>query len=454
MVRKATAPIGAPSWFEGDSVGHPLQQSGPEIVAWPIGFEGLPLELRERLAFDRPTQEAMLRRFAAEGTEAILLVTCNRLELYMLAEDFDQSYDGLATIAMTAGLRDPLALEPWAGRLIGRSAIQQLFAVAAGIDSTVPGESQILGQVRDAAALARKLGASGPILNRLFNRAVVVGKRARRETEIGRGTASVGSAAVGMAREILGDLSGKRALVLGRGEMGRLAARALYGFGVRDIGVATHSDRWEQLPGWPPAFRWIPWAERVQAAASVDVVISATAAREPVLTHAMLEPAIALRQGAPLALIDIAVPHDIDPTIASLPGVHLRDIHALRTLRDEGLSRRQQAIPLVSELIERETHAFLGWLRERQAVPAIQQLTSAAESVRRQELEKALARLGHLELSEREREVIAALSHGIVNKLLRGALTALKDSTLSVDGERDRELLASLFDQPKANDIE
>ncbi|HLI52144.1 MAG TPA: glutamyl-tRNA reductase, partial [Thermomicrobiaceae bacterium] len=283
-------------------------------MAWPIGFEGLPLELRERLAFDRPAQEAILRSFTSEGTEAVLLVTCNRVELYMLAEDFDQSYAGLAEIAISAGQEEMAGLVDWTIRLAGDAAVQHLFSVAAGVDSTVPGESQILGQVREAAALARQLGASGPILNRLFNRAIVAGKRARRETDIGRGTASVGSAAVGLAREVLGDLSDKRALIIGRGEMGRLAARALAGFGVCDIAVTTRSDCWERLPGWPPEHRWVSWEERGSAAANADIVISATAAREPVLTRAMLEPNLGQRQSGPLVLVDIAVPHDIEPS--------------------------------------------------------------------------------------------------------------------------------------------
>ena len=390
-----------------------------------VTHRSAPLDVRERLAFDDAALGALVADLQPVAEEVVPLVTCNRTEIYLLGRSAEAAARALPLIAARAGLaEDTLAAHTRC--LTGADAARYLFRVAAGLESLVVGEPQILGQVRTAAEWARGAGAIGPILSRLFTYAVVAGKRARSETAISRGAGSVSHAAVELARSILGDLDGRRALVIGVGEMGQLVARNLVAHGARDVAVCNRSPERAALVAREIGGRVVPWEDLDEALREADIAVTATGAREPVLTRDRLEPVAAQRNGRPLLLIDIAVPRDVDPIAATLPGVYLRDIDALHDIREENLRERQEVIPQVEAIIEEEVAAFTTWCHGREAVPVIRGLRERVEAVQQQEVERALRRLGHL--SERDREVVRALAHGLVNKIVHEPVTRLREA--------------------------
>lgn len=399
-----------------------------------VSHHSAPLAMRERLAFDPAQRDALLAELAPELPEAAAIVTCNRTELYGLGA----AGPALAALARHAGLTSA-ELTPYVERECGAAAARHLFRVAAGLDSLVLGEPQILGQVRAAIEAARAAGRGGPVLERLFNRAIVAGKRARSETPISQGAGSVSHAAVMLAREALGTLAGRRGLVIGLGEMGLVVARNLAAYGVHDLALCNRTEARAAAVAPMIGARVVPWAGLRAALAEADVAITATSAREPILDRATLARILAERAGRPLLLIDIAVPRDVDPAADGLPGLLLRDLDALDRIRAEGLRGREAVIPQVEAIVEEEVAAFGAWLRARQAVPLIRELRQRAEEIRAAEADKALRRLGHLDA--RDREVVLALSHAIANKLLHTPVTRLK----AAPGEDAARALADLF---------
>lgn len=403
-----------------------------------------PLTIRDRLAFDAAERAALLRELGTTLTEAAAIVTCNRTEIYGLApgDAGCAAERATALLARCAGMAVE-DLAPAIERLEGDEAARHLFRVAAGLDSIVVGEPQILGQVREAAEVAAGAGTLGPTLAKLFNLAIVAGKRARSETPISRGAGSVSYAAVELARAILGDLRGRRAVVVGLGEMGQLVARNLVAQGVGNLAVCNRTPERAEIVARDIGGRILAWEELDEALATADIAVCATGARDPILTRERLRPVAEQRAGRPLLLIDIAVPRDVEPAAGKLPGIHLRDIDALRDIRSENLRAREEAIPRVEEIIEAQVAAFADWRRGRAAVPVIRELRAQVEAIREREVEKALRRLGHLD--ERDREVVLALSHGLANKFLHGPTTRLK-ATEPEEQPHYAQVVADLFD--------
>ena len=410
-----------------------------DIFLLSVTHDTAPLALRERLALDDAEQAEFQRRIALLTRESVAIVTCNRIEIYGVSATPEPAEQTLALLAECAGL-PPDELAPHAVRQYGDDAVRHLFRVAAGIDSLIIGEPQILGQVRDAATQAREAGYSGPILERLFNYAVVTGKRARHETTISRGAGSVSQAAVELARETLGDLSGRRGLVIGLGEMGQLVARNLAAHGLSELRLCNRSpEPAAQLASQLHA-SGVAWEALDDALATVDIGISATSARRPILTRPRLESILDRRAGRPLLLIDIAVPRDIEPDSRHVPGLHLYDLDQLHIIRAKTFESRARTIPQVEAIIEDEVRAFADWYRWRSSAPVIQQLRTHADAIREQEVERALRKLGHLD--ERDREVVRALGTAITNKLLHAPVTHLKQSS---DPTSSAKNVADLF---------
>src|SRR5215210_1882302 len=295
-----------------------------------------PVEVRERVALD-PDGEAALARRLGEGGEAVCLSTCNRTELYLAAADTDAAGErATAELADLGGI--PRAeLEPYLYRLEQEAAAAHLFRVAAGLDSLIPGEGEIQGQVRSAY----ERGAVGPLLDRLFRHALHTGKRVRSETAIGESPASVASAAAALAAQVFGDLAGRRILVIGTGKIGELAARNLVKRGAELSFVANRTfDRASSL-----AERFggsaLPLESVEQELAQADIVVSSTSAREQILAREQVERALPARKGRPLLLVDLAVPRDLDPGIRELHGCFLYDIDDLQAVVEETLSGRR-----------------------------------------------------------------------------------------------------------------
>jgi glutamyl-tRNA reductase len=277
------------------------------------------------------------------------------------------------------------------------------------------------------------------VVSQLFRTAIAAGKQARTDTEIARNAVSVGHAAVELARGIFGNLRGRAVLVIGLGQIGKVAAANLAAAGARLTIINRTTERaTARAARLAAAAR--PWADLPAALAASDIVVSGTSAAEPVVSAALVRAAVQARRGQPLLLIDLAVPRDIDPAAGRLPTVYLYDIDGLQAICQANMAERAGEIAAVEAIVAEQVERFAAWLEERQVVPTIAALRGQAERIRRAELDKALARLGHL--SERERNTIAALSHAIVNKLLHEPSIRLKQARSHGHVQAVRELFA------------
>jgi glutamyl-tRNA reductase len=321
--------------------------------------------------------------------------------------------------------------------------VEHLFSVAAGLDSAVVGEAEILGQVRNAWARACDEGTCGSTLNMLFRHAIEVGKRARSETGIARSVVSVSTAAVAMAAERLGNLEHCRVLVLGAGEMGEGMVRALAERGVAEMLVANRT--WERAVELAARVDGtaIRLAELNEALVRVDVLLTGTGANSIMLEHGDLARAVRARQGRPLLIVDVAVPRDVDPGAADLPGITLLDMDDLRAFAEAGLAQRQREVAAVECIVAEELERFTALSTAREVAPLIASLHEKAESLRVGELERFATRLASLD--PQEQEAVEALTRGIVAKLLHDPTTQLKGAAGSPRGERLAESLRDLF---------
>jgi glutamyl-tRNA reductase len=398
-----------------------------------ISHHRAPVELRERVAIDARGAEALARRLADDVGEGVCLSTCNRTELYVVGSGAQASAE--AALVGLGGEEIGGALY----RLRDEAAALHLFRVAAGLDSMVPGEGEILGQVR----VAFERGASGPVLDRLFRQALHAGRKARTQTAIGESPASVSSAAAALAEQVFGDLRGCRILLLGAGKVGEAAARNLVGRGAELAFVANRThDRADRL-----AARFggvaIPLERAVDELASADVVISSTGAAGTVLGRDEVAGAHRARRGRPLFLIDLAVPRDLDPAVAELDGCYLYDIDDLEAVVAETLAGRRREAERAERIVAEEAERFREWQASLEVVPAIASLRARAEEIRRGELRRAEARLGRL--TEAERTVVEAVTTQIVNKLLHLPTVRMKQAAAAADGVLYAEAVRHLF---------
>ena len=415
-------------------------ESTGRVLLFSVSHHRAPVELREKLAFDHERRSALLQDLRQFATQTVSIATCNRTEVYLVLEPgTDQGRDAITqTIARHANA-DRSELETASRVETDENAVRHLFRVACGLDSAILGEPQILGQVRDAMMEAHDEGTSGPVLERLFQRALATGKRARARTGISRGAGSISHAAVRLARETVGDLSDKRAVTVGLGEMGCLVARNLYAHGVGRIDVCNRTlERARQIAG-DIGGRAVPWDELPEAVYNADIVITATGADSYVITTDHLSSSNGQRHGTRL-IIDISVPRNVDPRVGELPNVQLYSIDQLQSVRTQGMQEREREIPRVEAIIQDEVAEYMHWLRSRQLAPIIQDLYAQASSIQQHELDKALRRLGHL--PERDQEVVRALAHGIVQKLLHTPVTQLKETD---EPEEHADVIGTLF---------
>ena len=415
------------------------QQSAVTCVG--LNHHTSPVEEREQLAFSADEMASAVARLGEALGGAVLLSTCNRTEVYAtVPQGSDRT---AAVIALLNEIKDT-SVDP--SRFYSHqhsAAIRHLFRVAAGIDSMVLGESQILGQVRDAMSAATQAGTLNGVLSRLFHTAVSAGKRARTETHIGRHAVSVGSAAVTLARKSLGDLAGRTVLVISAGSMGKLAARALAETGGAEVVLANRTlERARELAAEiGPTAQAVALGEIQDALSTADIVISGTAAEGFIVGPGDVAPVMIGRNGRGLLFIDIAVPRDIDPAVREIQGVHLLDIDDIEAVTASGLNGRVREVERVEAIIEDELSAFLDWWRSLDVVPVIAALRERAEEIRRREVERTLGRLPELDDASRER--IEAMTMAIVKKMLNRPIARLKDGA---DKGLYMEALEDLFD--------
>lgn len=395
------------------------------IICLGLSHHTAPVEIRERLTFSAPALKAALARCgcgcASHPTgfpELVILSTCNRLELYALASSTSDQSDHYKALTDFLVETRGAALTEFQSHLYqyaGHEAVEHLCRVAAGLDSMILGEPQILGQVADAYESALAAGSAGPVLSALFRAAIRAGKRARSETAISRNPASVSSVAVRLAEQIVGDLPARRVLVIGAGEMGELAVEALRARGVRQVTVVNRTHRRavelaERWSGDALSFEYL--TEVVRAA---DIVISSTGAPHIILDSDIARRAMADR-ASPLVLIDIAVPRDVDPAVGDIPGVHLFDLDHLHARLDGAIAERRNEVPRVETIVAEEAMAFQAWLRGVEILPVIADLRLKAEHIRQRELARALRHLPGLDPETRQH--VERLSESLVNKLL------------------------------------
>ncbi len=398
-----------------------------------------PVELRERVDFGTTGAERALDALMGRAVcaEAVVLSTCNRSELYVACDDSDRARHELsAFLAEFHGVPADV-LEPYLYALADADAARHLFRVAAGLDSLVVGEPQILGQVKDAYAVAADRHVTGTLLNKLFHAAFAAGKRVRSQTGVAEGAVSVSYAAVSLARKIFGDLSRVNALLVGAGEMAKLAARHLKTQQVRHLTFASRRPEQAQalahLLGGVP----IPWAELEAALATSDIVISATGATAPILTRARVAAAMLGRRNRPLFLIDIAVPRDVEDTAGDLEQVFLYNIDDLHAIVSENLAKRSAEIERAEALVAEEVARFLAWMRSRDAIPTVVALRQRFEAVRVSELKRLEPKLASLPPDVRAR--VDEVTHLIVEKLLLTPTEQLKALT-------DRQMVVAYAD--------
>jgi glutamyl-tRNA reductase len=416
------------------------------VVVIGLNHRTMPLDLFERMTIDGARLPKALHDLSSREHigEVAVLSTCNRTEVYALAERFHGAYSDVRNFLSELAYVTP---DEFADHLYvhyDREAIRHLFSVASGLDSAVLGEAEILGQVRNAWDKAAEEEAAGPILNLLFRHALETGKRARTETDIARGTASVSHAAVEMAAERLGGLPGKRVLIMGAGEMAEGMATALQRAGVTDVFVVNRTWRKARDLAGRIGGHAVRLSDLPLALLEVDLLLTSTGATVPVVEHDDFEPVMAEREGRPLLIVDIAVPRDVDPGVANLDGVTLLDINDLRAFAQAGLDRRQDELAAVADIVDAEVERFTSAASARAAAPVISALRSQAEAFRLAELDRFDARLAGLD--DKQRAAVEALTKGIVNKLLHTPTVALKDAAGTATGERLADALRQLHD--------
>ena len=394
-----------------------------------------PVELRERVALPGARAGELAHAFAGESDEVVCLSTCNRTELYVATEDPESAERrAVDTLCAVAGLEAD-QLRPVLYRLRDEAAALHLCRVAAGLDSMVPGEGEILGQVR----AAYEAGATGPLLDRLFHQALHAGKKVRSETAIAEAPASVPSAAAALAEQVFGDLDGCRVLLVGAGKIGELAARNLAARGARITFVANRSlDRAEELAGRVGA-EALPLDGIAGELEDADVLLSSTSAAGFVLVRTDVERVLPKRKGRPLFLIDIAVPRDLDPAIDDLEGCYLYDIDDLESVVEESLARRRHEAAAAEAMVVAEADRFHEWQASREVVPAIASLRAHAEEIRAAELERARG------LSERERRAVESITARVLDKLLHLPTVRLKEAAAGADGAVYADAVRHLF---------
>ena len=426
------------------------------ILLIGLSHHTAPLELREQLALDSTQLGAGLMQITSHPYigEAVIISTCNRVEVYTHINGCDD----------TASVRDHIVGTLYTGHCTpeaastdvnvmhhfyeahDHTAIDHLMRVACGLDSMVLGETQILGQIVDAHEAAQNVNALGPVLDRLFNLAIHAGKQARNKTEIGDHSTSISHTAAQLIDNKTDDVV--NILIIGAGDVAELAAIALRDRQVSDIHIVnrtlSHAQNLAETVGGQAHL----WSDLWHLLNEADVVVCTTGAPHTILQAPDMARVMTRREHHPLMMVDLALPRDIDAEVAHIPGVTLHDIDDLQQVVDHNLARRQASIPEVEAIIDDGNTQFTNWLRGRRMVPVIKDLRRKVQTVADDELRTALNRLPHL--GEKERAVVEQLAHRIVNKVLHEPTVSLRQHAALDDGDEFSQVVRDLFDLTRA----
>jgi len=421
------------------------------LYAIGLSHRTAPVELRERVDFARGGVEQALASLAVRGVgrEMVVLSTCNRAEIYAVGDN-DATADGVSRFFSEY---HNIPHEQMSEHLYvrnGADAARHLFRVAAGLDSLVVGEPQILGQVKAAYAAAHEGHFTAALMNRLFHSAFAAGKRVRSETGLGEGAVSVSYAAIALAKKIFGDLKGRNVLILGAGEMAKLTGVHLQAQHVKQITIASRTLLTAENLAAHLGGTAVPWDALDTALHAADIVVTATGASEPVLTRARIEEAMRPRRGRALFIIDIALPRDVEASAGDLGQVFLYNIDDLRTIVQENLARRTAELARGEAIVEEEVAKFVAWMQSREIVPTVVALRQRFESIRQSELARLEPKLTGLPPEARVR--LEEVTRLIVEKLLLTPTEQLKSVSDEAMIVAYADALNRLFSLPAGKD--
>ncbi len=422
------------------------------LLAVGISHRTAPVELRESVDFSRAGLESALTAFAARGmgAEAVVLATCNRAEIYALSES-DAAADAIMNFFSEYHAIDASRIAEHLYTHRGPDVARHLFRVAAGLDSLVVGEPQILGQVKAAYATASDLHFTGAVTHRLFHSAFAVGKRVRSETGLGEGAVSVSYAAIELAKKIFGSLSGLNVLILGAGEMAELTGVHLRAQHVKQITIASRTFASAEQLAQQLGGRAVQWREVASALAAADIAVTATGATDPVLTKTAVDDAMRSRRNRPLFVIDIAVPRDVEPAVGDLEQVFLYHMDDLQVIVQENLARRSTELASAEAIVNEEVARFVTWLHSREITPTIVALRQRFEQIRQSELRRLEPKMAGLPPEARAR--VEEITRLLVEKLLltpTEQLKAMSDDSLIMSYAEALHRVFALTDEDKA----
>jgi glutamyl-tRNA reductase len=415
------------------------------LVVVGLNHRTVPVGLLERMAVAPAALPKALHALAQREhlAEVVLLSTCNRTEVYARYTTFHAAVQDALDFLTDQSAVDPDELTDHLYTYHDDAAVAHLFGVAAGVDSMIVGEAEILGQVREAWLVAERERTTGQLLSRVFRQAIEVGKRSRTETGIGRNPASISSAAVAVAAQRLGSLEGRRVLVLGAGDVGEGLAVALAGAGAGEVVVANRTPENAAALARRVGGRAIMLDEVPAALERADVLLASTTADSVLLERSDFESVMDRRRGRALLVVDVAVPRDVDPGVGQVFGVTLLDIDDLKAFAEQSLQQRRQEVGKVREIIVEELDRFRVEHSAREVAPLVSALRARAEAVRASELGRFRARLEGLDPTARQ--AVEALTRGIVNKLLHDPTVRVKNAAGTARGELYADALAELF---------
>ena len=421
-----------------------------QLLTLGLNHTTAPLAVRERVAFVPEEvgltigrlRERLSQPSGGRVSEAAIVSTCNRTELYCAADEPERAQQALQEFVAAEKQLSLDELQRHTYVLPQASAVRHAFRVASGLDSMVLGEPQILGQMKQAEKLARSAGGLGLMLNHLFQRTFAVAKEVRTTTEIGTQSVSMAAAAVRVAQRIFGNLSGENILFVGAGEMIELTATHFAAQHPKSITVANRTQERAQALAHRFHANAIKLAELPDTIAHFDIVVSCTASSLPIIGLGMIERAIKSRRRKPMFIVDLAVPRDVEPEVSRLDDVYVHTVDDLGRIVQSGSESRQAAVAQAEAIIESRVRDFEEWIKARRAVPVIQDLRTRADALRRRELDRALKQLARGDAPE---AVIEQLSQALTNKFLHDPMSTLRDAGDDAEAARVQALLARFY---------
>lgn len=416
------------------------------IIILGVSYRETAVELREKMSFTAKDLEKVLPSLIDQGVveECSILSTCNRIEIYAVAENAEESIEKLKQfICDFHGINyDRLSAQFYS--FTAMDAVRHVFRVASSLDSMVVGEPQILGQVKECYRIAREADSTGLILNKLFHSTFFTAKKVRTETGIGSHAVSISYAAVELAKRIFDDFSNRTAILIGSGEMGELAAKNLINVGINELIIASRNIDNAKVLAQNLNGKAVSMEEVYVHVNHADIIISATDSLEYIIKPSHLKQALSIRKNEPIFLIDIAVPRDIDPRVEDFENVYLYDIDDLNGVLDENIKTRRQSMKKADEIVSHRVQIFADWLDQLKVFPAIVELRKRFEFIKDQEIAKALRKL-ELQNGD-QKEIVENMATALISKLLHSPLSNLKKESSNYSGLIYVEAITKLFD--------